>query len=338
MATIDRKLRHSPCHILRDHNIPCVVWFEDAIAYYGVPTVLFDLYILVPDIETATQVLISDGWDLVPQEKGKIGNADVDYPQRRLTPPSQYSHKAELPAPHASTPQSPRPLPPPDTSPPRPTTTVLLPVADWNFSLAGLGANNTKNLVDTIYPPLAGLVDALIDSLLDCPSDNYMLYSHLSVQIAYLYGWSPLLKEKGFAEQLMYEHRQYHLDVLCGMDHATWPFISHQRKIREALRNGTHKLQECSAARSNESLFSREVQAKLLASMPDPFAHTEEDRKDGGGWEMFDNPNENGGIPNSYTKPDEFESPVSSTLNENADKEAITTAASFSTDFIPLYD
>ncbi|KAF1973757.1 hypothetical protein BU23DRAFT_639719 [Bimuria novae-zelandiae CBS 107.79] len=276
MATIDRKLRHLPCHILHDHSIPCVVWFEDAIAYYGVPTVLFDLYILVPDIETATQVLIRDGWNLVPQEKGKIGNADVDYPQRH-------------------------------TSPPGPTTTVLLPAADWNFSLAGLGANNTKNLVNTIFPPLAGLVDALIDSLLDCPSDNYMLWSHLGVQIAYLYGWSPLLKEKGFAEQLMYEHRQYHLDVLFGMDHATWPFVSHQRKIREALRNRTHKLQECSAARSNESLFSREVQAKLLASMPDPFAHTEEDRKDGGGWEIFDNSKENGGILNSYTKPDEFE-------------------------------
>lgn len=91
------------------------------------------------------------------------------------------------------------------------------------------------------------------------------------------------------------------------MDHATCPFVSHQRKIREALRNGTHQLQECFAACSNESLFSREVQAKILASTPDPFAHTEEDRKDGVGWEIFDDSNENEGIPNIFTNPDELE-------------------------------
>lgn len=278
MATINRKVRHSPCHILLDHNIPCVVWFEDALAHYGVPTVLFDLYVLVPDIEVATQVLRRDGWNLVSQEKGKIGIADVDSPQRRLTPTSEDGHKAELPTLHPCTPKHP---PPPDTSPPGPTTTVLLPAADWNFSLAGLRANDTKTLVNTIFPPLAGLVDALIDSLLDCPSDDSMLSSHLRVQIAYLYGSSPLLKEKSFAEQLLNEHRQYHLDVVSGMDHATNPFISHQRNIREALRTGTQKLQECSAPRSNETLFSREVQARLLASMPDPFVHTEESREDG---------------------------------------------------------
>lgn len=304
MATIDRKLRLSPCHILRAQNIPCVVWFEDALRYYGVPTVGFDLYILVPDIETAAQVLTNDGWNLVPQKKGKIGFADVEYPQRRLTPPSQYLRKSELLAIHSETPQLP---PPPDPSPPGPDTTVLLPAADWNFSFAGVDANNTKDLVDTIYPPLADLVDALIDSLLDCPSDNDFLCSHLGDQIAYLYGHSPLLKEKSFAEQLMYQHRQYHLDVLSGMGHATMPFISHQRKIREGLRDGTHKLQECSADRSNESLFNREVQARLLASMPDPFAHTEEGPKHVGGWDVFDHSNENGGIPDSCTKLDDFE-------------------------------
>ncbi|KAF2241870.1 hypothetical protein BU26DRAFT_585467 [Trematosphaeria pertusa] len=110
--------------------MPCVVWFEDAVAYYGAPTVVFDLYVLVSDIETAAQVLIQNGWTLVPQEKGKIGNANVDYAQRRLTPPSQDSHDAELskPHPHTSIP------PPPSTKPPGPTTTVL-PAADWNFNL-----------------------------------------------------------------------------------------------------------------------------------------------------------------------------------------------------------
>jgi hypothetical protein len=283
MSTIDRNSRRLPCHILHDHNIPCVVWFEDAIAYYGVPTVLFDLYILVPDIETATQVLVQDGWNLVPQEKGRIGNADVDYPQRRLTPPSQNSQKVGLSTPQPFTTRL--PPPPPIASFPGPTTTVLLPAADWYFSLAEVSANNTTTLADTVFPPLTGLADALIDSLLDYSSGNVMLHSHLAVQITSLYGWAPMLKETAFAEKLAYEHRQYHLDVLFGMDHGTYPFISHQRNIREALRHRTHKLQDCSAPHNNEALFSRGVQARLLASMPNPFGHMEGEQNDEDGWE-----------------------------------------------------
>jgi hypothetical protein len=49
------KSRHWPCHILREQGIPCVVWFEDAIAFHGVPTVVFDLYIIVPEISITGQ-------------------------------------------------------------------------------------------------------------------------------------------------------------------------------------------------------------------------------------------------------------------------------------------
>jgi hypothetical protein len=284
MANIDPNRRHWPCHILHSHNLPCVVWFEDAIGYYGVSTVVFDLYILVQDIENAAQVLLQNGWNLVLQEKGKIGNAAVDYPQCRLTPPSQDSrHEAELPTSYPSTFNLLPPLP--DTSLPGPTTTVLLSAADWNFSL--VSANNTNTSVDTVYPPLPSLVDALIDSLLDCPSDNHVLQTHLAAEIASLYTWSPMLKEKAFAEQLAYEHRQYHLDVLFGMDHGTVQFISHQRNVREATRQRTQKLQECSAPH-NKDLFTRELQAEILASMPKPTVDLEGDGKDEDGWEIYD--------------------------------------------------
>lgn len=282
MANIDPKLRHWPCHLLNSHNVCCVVWFEDAIGYYGVSTAVFDLYILVQDIEVAAQVLLQHGWNLVLQEKGRIGNAAVDFPQRRLTPPSQESREAELPTSYLST-FNMLP-PPPDKSPPRPMTTVLLPAADWNFSLASVNSANT--LVDTIYPPLPDLVDALIDSLLDAPSENSMLRIHLALHIASLYRWSPMLKEKAFAEQLVYEHRQYHLDVLSGMDHGTAQFISHQRKVRLALRQRTRSIQECSAP-NDKDLFSKEVQAKILASMPRPHGDLEEDQEVEDGWGFF---------------------------------------------------
>jgi hypothetical protein len=258
-AIIDANPRHLPCHILHHHNIPCVVWFEDAIAVYGAPVVVFDLYILLPDIDTTSSILIQHGWSLVSQEKGKIGNATVDFPQRRLTPPSQDDYETGLPGSPLS-----------DMTLTGLTTTVLLPAADWNFSLPEIGSIKMKSLAGTVVPPLTGLVDALIDSLLDCPSDHDVLKTHLAVHITSLYRWAPELKEKAFAEQMTYEHRQYHLDVLSGMDHGTVPFINHQRSIREALRQKKHVLQECSSGRGNEALFGKKVRKRLLASMPKP--------------------------------------------------------------------
>jgi hypothetical protein len=233
-------------------------------------------------MEDAAQVLLQNGWNLVLQEKGKIGNAAVHYPQRRLTPPSQDSHAPELPTSYPGTFNLLPPLP--DTSLPGPTTTVLLSAADWNFSFAG--ADGTHALVDTFYPRLPSLVDALIDSLLDCPSANHVLQTHLAAEIASLYSWSPRLKEKAFAEQLAYEHRQYHLDVLFGMDHGTVQFISHQRSVREAARQRSQKIHECSAPDSRD-LFTRHRQAGILASMPKPAGGREGDGMDEHGWEIY---------------------------------------------------
>lgn len=63
-----------------------MVWFEDAVAHYGVPIVVFDLYVLVPHIDVTTQILIQHGWNAVSQQHGRIGNETVDSSsQRRLT-------------------------------------------------------------------------------------------------------------------------------------------------------------------------------------------------------------------------------------------------------------
>lgn len=108
----DRGKRLQPCFALHDSEIPCVVWFEDAIAHHGVPTVLFQLYILVPDIDTAAQALVRRGWVLTPQQP-KVGNASVEQPMHFLEPPK---HER-------------------GTEPSRTTTTILLSAADWNFLL-----------------------------------------------------------------------------------------------------------------------------------------------------------------------------------------------------------
>ena len=239
--------RLQPCFALHDSGIPCVVWFEDAIAHYGVPTVLFKLYILVPDIDTAAQELTRRGWVLTPQQ-AKVGNAEVEQAMRHLEAPD-YER---------------------GTEPPGTATTVLLSAADWNYNLPNklqIPSNSA-----TFFPPLPYMLDALIDSLLDAPSSNIMLQRHLACQIAYLYAHVPALREPSFAGFLKLEHRQYRSDTLSGMNTGNVKCIAHQHNSRDAIRQGTYELRECSASQDNEDLFTEKREARLLTTLPPPLS------------------------------------------------------------------
>lgn len=153
----------------------------------------------------------------------RIGNAEVDlatFPQQRVISPDNR------------------------------TRTVLLPAADWKFPLTintplqymTLKDDPTQQKVP--IPPLAGFLDALIESWLDCPSDDATLLITLVVQISYLYAHVPALKEKSFAEQMKYENRQFHFDELMGVDTGTIEFRKHLRAIRDGLLQGQYELQE----------------------------------------------------------------------------------------------
>ncbi|KAL3261063.1 hypothetical protein ABHI18_004038 [Aspergillus niger] len=228
------EIRYSVCQVLIEHQVPHTIWFEDALVHYGVPTAVFDLYILVKDIVMAANLLVKAGWHSDMQIPHLIGNAKVDlvdFPQQRLISPKGQ------------------------------TRTVLLPAADWRFSLTP----NTRleyvplDIMPSLkvpFPPLAGFLDALIESWLDCPSNYETLSLVLACQISYLYAHVPALKQKSFAEQLRYEHRQFYFDVLAGMETGTIPFRRHQLAIRDALLRGQYELRDCSASRDNKDLFN----------------------------------------------------------------------------------
>jgi hypothetical protein len=44
--------RFSPCRILYEVGVPCVIWGEDALTAYDIPTIVFDLFLLVHDPES----------------------------------------------------------------------------------------------------------------------------------------------------------------------------------------------------------------------------------------------------------------------------------------------
>jgi hypothetical protein len=253
--------RLQPCYILHENKIPCVIWFEDAIGQYEVPTIVFDVHILVSNIDEAAQALVQRGWTPITPDQGYLENAMAGRARRCLIPPKDDSGKAQNIDPLAQSQQL-----------PGPTKTLLLPAADWNFTLPDHSEQIFDGSRTPFYPSLPELLDALIDSLLDSPTSNFVLRSHLACQVAYLYSYAPAVKQKSFAKYLKYEHRQYHFDSLSGMTTGTTMFISHQRTIREALRRGEYQLRDCSATRDNEYLFNEGVMARLLKKLSPPAA------------------------------------------------------------------
>lgn len=252
--TLEAPIRNDrllPCRLLQHKGIACAVWFEDAIAHYGVPTVLFDLYVLVSLPHVAAQELVAHGWTLLSRP-AKVGNADVENMLVTLAPPTATDKgnrkKANM-----------------DLS--VSTTTVLLSAADWNFELPK--DSDILPGISMLFPSLPTLLDALMDSMLDAQL-NSMLRIHLVCQISYLYAHVQELRRRSFAELLRPEHRQYHYDLLAGMNSGSIQFQAHQRKIRDAIKEGVYKLRECSANYDDDDFFTERKEAELLASMPSP--------------------------------------------------------------------
>ncbi|KAK4623993.1 hypothetical protein CLAFUW4_06398 [Fulvia fulva] len=205
---------------------------------------------------------------IIEQQNAAIGNAVLDineYPQLRLTAAATESGRDVHEAGVEQTWKS---------------ALVLLPAMQWNFSSERSPSRND------FLPELQDVVDAFIDSLLDSAADSG-LRTCLNVQLAYLYGNTQELESRDFAYRLLYEHRQYHYDICAGMSYGTVPFVEHQRKIRQALRDGTLELQECSAARDDEGLFREAAEARLLASLPPVLvSDSKSDEEDGSGISM----------------------------------------------------
>lgn len=94
-------------------------------------------------------------------------------------------------------------------------------------------------------PPLALLVDGLVEVLLDLPvtPTSETLQGHLGVQLAYLYRYCPVLKDRDFPESLKLEHRQFHSDALSKPGLGTIPFVDEQRRKRDEVRKGERQPQ-----------------------------------------------------------------------------------------------
>lgn len=207
--------RLHPCLLLQKAGIPCVIWFEDALAFYGVPTGVFSLYLLVSDHEQAGQILAQHGWTDASEPPESLTHFLLwhpEIPRRRLNPPPLKAASPSL-----------FPL----------VSTVLLPAADWNFPASELVWAAADN---RFYPSLSTLIDCLISKLLDAPHRS-RLQDTMAMYLMYLYDHVESLKHRSFIEKISYENRRLHSDAVAGLPVGTLPMIEHERQVRDQLRS-----------------------------------------------------------------------------------------------------
>lgn len=218
---METSARYKACRMLRQNGIGCLAWFEDALGAYGVNTVPFDLYIVVPNIVDAADILLSQGWNPYPPRKEDYysflwGFDDQTY--RRLLPVDWISDSDFI----AQSTHTREDL---DNKQP---IAILLPASFWGLTDDDLPQHGS------ILPSLPVIANAMIARFLDSESDSRM-EKHLGHQIIMMYTWVDEIKQLSFATNLSQEYRQFHLDAIRGEDIVTIPGAKLQRQKRAAL-------------------------------------------------------------------------------------------------------
>ncbi|KAK2736782.1 hypothetical protein FQN57_000554 [Myotisia sp. PD_48] len=239
--------RYSACRILRDSGIPCYLWAEDALHYYGVPTAVFDIYIIVDDVKKAVDALSERGWKSPPPDY-KPPYADIKGENYYLVEPQCKSVGHFNPV------------------------VALMAASDWNIRLPDISAQTRCHPQKTakwpFIPPLHELLDLCIQKWLDTPSTYSPVCDRIGCFIGYLYGNIPILKLREFAAYMKVENRQYHFDVIAGVSYTRVPFRAHSQKVRDSIRRGDYEFRECSVSRDDERYFTAAAEARLLALLP----------------------------------------------------------------------
>lgn len=152
--------RYEVCSLLQEHKINCAIWFEDALGRYGVPTVMFHLYLIVPDIDKAAEVLQQHGWQTAPSmEHDEFGFLDEGTAMLKV--PLHYFR-----------------LIPPNWDKDEEERTVFMPAQVWNITDVQLAQAATDP--DKFIPALPVLLDSLIDAWLDA-HEHQRLHGHLGI-------------------------------------------------------------------------------------------------------------------------------------------------------------
>ncbi len=219
--------RFLPCRTLCEAGVPCAIWGEDALTAYDVPTIVFDLFLLVHNPESAALVLASHGFQrTTPSPRFyDIPQMSDNVPRLAQIPTSTFHDMEDLPKAD-------------DVNAPG---VILLPAEYWRYKLP-----RNVNEVDNFIPPLSALLNALIDSWIDLPDNVTLLGGHIATHIGYFYLYNQDIRKSDFEIELAAENRQVHFELLRGNDSSyvsltTKKCQEHHRNIRNHIRPGQYE-------------------------------------------------------------------------------------------------
>ncbi|KAI9774211.1 MAG: hypothetical protein M1839_001757 [Geoglossum umbratile] len=232
--------RYAACSILYNAAVPYCIWCEDALSAYGVPTIVFDLFLLTPDPGEAAATLIEAGYVRkepnarfcdIPQFSNRLGPATSCKGDRKSIDKSGGFESLD----------------------PSMTEVVLLPANEWFYDLLEDAEDMTQ-----WKPPLSKLLDSLMAKWFDLKDSDseYNLQSHIAIFISYIYLYVGEVKEPGFERGLLKEHWQLHFDLAAGITGGglnSSRCHHHYRSIKDKIRTGEHEPQS-PQARGNPSV------------------------------------------------------------------------------------
>lgn len=219
--------RFLPCRILYEAGVPCVIWGEDALTAYDIPTIVFDLFLLVHDPESAALVLASHGFNRttpsprfydIPQMSDHVPRL-AHIPTRTIYDIVDLPKADDVKAPGV----------------------ILLPAKYWCYNLP-----QTVDEVDNFIPPLSTLLNTLINVWIDLPDNDALLREHIATHIGYFYLYNQDIRKPDFENELTIENRQVHFELLRGND-SPYVFLTtkkcqeHHRNIRNQIRPGRYE-------------------------------------------------------------------------------------------------
>ncbi|KAL9053540.1 MAG: hypothetical protein Q9162_004707 [Coniocarpon cinnabarinum] len=218
-----REQRHEAARVLsKDAAIPSFIWMEDAVAQYDVPTVIFDVWLLVPNVEKAAQVLQRAGWTrtevLPPKQRMKKLIADC---QAFVSPSVHFFDNA------------------PDR---RHDLTILLPVEQWGLTLPDTPPKEAVPYVPHLYEILNSMMAMYISLDPDGHEGNDAFRDHIGVLIGYCYMYSEQTRDLELDQQwLDRKFLQLHYDLLENkhwVDLGARPSWHHHKENVEKIERG----------------------------------------------------------------------------------------------------
>ena len=169
-----------------------MIWCEDALAAHGIPTVAFDMFLLVADPIEAKRALENGGWKSTDPNQRYRNVPELGSKGHRLVP--RGFHPTEEP--------DPGDLARSDGS--EQISVVLLRSSSW-------GHDPLSRYPECVVPPLGAMLNCLFTTYLNTNHETFM--EMLATHIIYIYEYSEAVKSIEIENDIAPENRQLHLDM-----------------------------------------------------------------------------------------------------------------------------